>query len=91
MARFQTQAVLRRTSRATPLRLVGITLDSRFYPRSLAEATGPLTLTKGLVALAPLAAVDAFDAEGAAAIANADAHEAWIGLDDPDPGRGRGG
>lgn len=49
--RFQTQAVLRRTSKATPLVLVGITLDSTFYPGSPTEATGLLQLSKGLVAL----------------------------------------
>lgn len=79
MARYQTQALLRRTSRTTPLLLVGITLDSTFYPGSPADATGPLLLTKGLVALAPLTAVDAQHADAAAAIANRDAREGGQG------------
>lgn len=83
MARFQTQAVLRRTSRKTPMTLVGITLDNTFYPRSPADATGPLTLTKGLVALAPLTVVDADHAVDAAEIAQVDARDAWAGLDGP--------
>ena len=55
-----------------------------FYPRNSVEATGPLSLTRGLVALAPLTAVDATDAAGAAVIANVDAEDAWVGLNEPD-------
>ncbi|GAC1663972.1 MAG: hypothetical protein NVS9B8_03650 [Candidatus Limnocylindrales bacterium] len=83
MTRFQTQAVLRRTSRATPLLLVGITLDNTFYPGTPDDATGPLSLTKGLVALAPLTAVDAPHAVDAAVMANVDAREAWADLGAP--------
>lgn len=89
MATFQAQAVLRRTSQKSPLKLAGVTLERTFYPRNSAEATGPLTLTRGLVALAPLASVDAADAAGAAAIANVDARDAWIGLNEPEPPVGR--
>ena len=78
--RFQAQAVLRRVTQSTPLRLIGVTLDNTFYPQAAAEATGPLVLRKGLVALAPLTAVDAFHAADAAAIANVEAREAWKGL-----------
>ena len=60
--------------------LVGITLDSTFYPQSAAEASGPLTLIRGLVALAPLAAVEAESPAAAAVTANSDAREAWRGL-----------
>ena len=81
MTLYQTQAVLRRTSRAAPLLLAGVTLDDTFYPRTPADATGALFLTKGLVALAPLSAVEAPDAPKAAVIANADARDAWRGLD----------
>ena len=86
MAPNQTQAVLRRTSSADPLLLVGITLDETFYPRTAADATETLVLTKGLVALAPLSAVDAADTPKAAVIANADAGVAWHGLE-PGPNR----
>ena len=84
LTRFQCQAVLRRVSRAAPLRLVGVTLDSTFYPLSVADATGSLILTKGLVALAPLTAVDAVDALHAATAARLDASDAWSGLGPPD-------
>lgn len=80
MARYQTQAVLRRASQWTPLVLVGITLDSTFYPQSGAEASGPLTLNRGLVALAPLAAVEARSPAAGAVTANRDARDAWRGL-----------
>lgn len=84
MTRFQTQAVLRRRSQTGSLTLVGVTLDKTFYP-SDPDAAGqggePLILTKGLVALAPLSAVDARDATDAAASANADARESWKGLE----------
>lgn len=80
MARYQTQAVLRRASEWTPLVLVGITLDSTFYPQTSAEASGPLNLTRGLVALAPLAAVEAESPAAAAVAANSDARDAWRGL-----------
>lgn len=62
------------------MRLVGVTLDGAFYPRTAADATGALTLTKGLVALAPLSPVDAQDALQGAALASEDADEAWTGL-----------
>lgn len=87
MALFQTQAVLRRASRARPLVLVGITLDSTFYPDTPADALGPLTLTKGLVALGPLTAVDAAHPADAAEIAKVDARESWSGLDGGGPDR----
>ena len=80
MTLYQTQAVLRRSSATTLLMLVGVTLDSTFYPGTPADATGPLRLTKGLVALAPLTAVDAQHADAAAVIANREAREAWAGL-----------
>ncbi len=89
MATFQTQAVLRRTSQKTPLKLAGVTLERTFYPRNSAEASGPLHLTRGLVALAPFASVDAADAAGAAAIANVAARDAWVGLSETDPPVGR--
>lgn len=85
MPTFQAQAVLRRSSQGTPLRLAGVTLDSMFYPRNSAEAIGPLKLASGLVALAPLDSVDAPDAAGAATIANVDARDAWVGLNEPEP------
>lgn len=88
MARYQAQAVLRRTSKRTPLVLVGITLDSTFYPLSAADASGPLILTRGLVALAPLAAVEADSRLAAAGTANRDARDAWRGLGSPGPTRG---
>ena len=91
MATFQTQAVLRRTSQNTPLKLAGVTLDRTFYPGNAEEATGLLTLTRGLVALAPLASVEAADAAGAAAIANVDARDAWVGLNELEPPVGRPG
>jgi hypothetical protein len=79
MIRYQSQAVLRRVSRSEPLLLVGITLNSTFFPKVKGEETGVFLLTKGLVALAPLSAVDAPDAERAAAISMADATETWNG------------
>jgi hypothetical protein len=79
--RYQTQAVLRRTSRSAPLVLVGITLDGTFFPRSPEHATGRLVMTKGLVALAPLSAVEAPDPTQAAAIAIVDARATWNGPD----------
>ncbi len=80
---YHTQAVLRRASTTTPLRLAGVTLDRTFFPRDSGEATGPLTLARGLVALAPLAPVEARNAVSAAVIANLDARDAWAGLDGP--------
>ena len=85
MVRYQTQAVLRRTSSATPLVLVGVTLDNTFFPGSAADAVGELILTKGLVALAPLTAVEAPDAVQAAVIANLDARDAWNAVNGPGP------
>ena len=88
MNRYQAQAVLRRTSTLTPLRLVGVTLASVFFPRTPADGGRPLLLTKGLVALAPLTAIDAKDPGSAAIIASDEAQAAWRGLDasaeDPD-------
>ena len=81
MNRYQAQAVLRRTSALTPLRLVGVTLASVFFPRTPADGAGPLLLTKGMVALAPLTAIDAEDPASAAIIARDDAQAAWRGLD----------
>lgn len=83
MVRYHSQAVLRRKSPSEPLLLVGVTLDSTFYPESDVEATGRLILTKGLVALAPLTAVEAEDVGDAAATAIADAQESWKGLGGP--------
>jgi hypothetical protein len=90
MTTYHSQAVLRRASRTTPLRLAGVTLDKTFFPRASGEATGPLTLARGLVALAPLAQVEASDAASAAVIANVDARDAWAGLDAPRPAPERG-
>ena len=92
VTRFQTQAVLRRTKPTAPLLLVGVTLDSTFFPRTPGDATGHLVMTKGLVALAPLNAVDAPDAAHAAVIAMGDARESWNGPNspghpDPEPDR----
>jgi hypothetical protein len=83
MIRYRPQAVLRRRSLTDPLRLVGVTLDSTFFARSLSEATGTLLLTKGLVALAPLSPVDATDSSDAAALAMADAGVTWSGPHSP--------
>ncbi len=85
--RYQTQAVLRRTSRSAPLVLVGITLDGTFFPRAPEEATGRLVMTKGLVALAPLTAVEAPDPTRAAAIAIVDARATWNGPNSPELAR----
>ena len=82
--RFQTQAVLRRRSQTDSLTLVGVTLDKTFFPNDAdagSQDGEPLTLTKGLVALAPLSSVDAVDATDAAVTANADARESWKGLE----------
>jgi hypothetical protein len=81
--RYQTQAVLRRTSRSAPLVLVGVTLDGTFFPRAPEQATGRLVLTKGLVALAPLTAVEATDPVAAAVSALEDARAAWNGPNAP--------
>jgi hypothetical protein len=83
IGRYQGQAVLRRVTRTSPLRLVGITLDAKFYPRALEHATGTLVLTKGLVALSPLSAVDAEGPDAAATIAMAEADEDWDGDNSP--------
>ena len=84
IVRYQVQAVLRRVTRADPLLLVGITLDSKFFPRTRDDATGTLSLTKGLVALSPLTAVDAAGSAEAAPIAMAEANEEWDGDNSPD-------
>ncbi len=62
-----------------PLKLVRVTLDGKFSPGTPAHATGPLMLTKGLEALAPLTAADASEAVDAAVIAHVDARDAWGG------------
>jgi hypothetical protein len=84
LTRFQIQAVLRRSTRKAPLRLAGIVLDNRFFSRDKGEEDR-LTLTKGLVALAPLSAVEALDAEEAAEVALVDASETWDGPNSPAP------
>lgn len=89
MVRYQTQVVLRRTSPPTPLLPVGVTLDNTYYPGNPAVATGKLTLTQGLAALAPLPTVDAPDPVRAAAIANPDARNAWKGMRRPWPTEGQ--
>ena len=86
IARYQAQAVLRRVTRRTPLLLVGVTLDAKFYPRTAQDATGTLQLTKGLVALSPLTAVDAEGPAEAAPIAMAEANADWDGANSPDRG-----
>jgi hypothetical protein len=83
LVRFQAQAVLRRTTPSDPLLLVGVTLDGTFFPRALRDASTLFVLTKGLVALAPLTAVDAAGPAEAAAIAMADARETWNGPNSP--------
>ena len=85
MVRFQSQAVLRRSKDTGPLRLVGVTLDSTFFPK-LAAARGSLgrfTLTRGRVALAPLTAVDASTGSEAAAISMVEATQIWNGPNSP--------
>ena len=81
--RYQAQAVLRRITRRDPLLLVGVTLDSKFFPRRPADATGTLALTKGLVALSPLSAIDAEGSAEAAPIAMAEADDEWDGDNSP--------
>ena len=87
MVRYQSQAVLRRMSPQDPLLLVGVTLDATFFPKLPRDARGRFALTKGLVALAPLSAVEAPDAAAAATIAMADARATWNGPNSP--GRAR--
>jgi hypothetical protein len=81
--RYQAQAVLRRSARHEPLLLVGVTLDSTFFPRTPDDGMAPFVLTKGLVALAPLTAVDATRPEAAAIIAMLDARQTWSGRNSP--------
>ena len=83
IGRYQVQAVLRRVTRTSPLLLAGVTLDAKFYPRAPKDATGTLILTKGLVALSPLSAVDAKGPDAAATIAMAEADEDWDGANSP--------
>jgi hypothetical protein len=83
VVRYQTQAVLRRTSPHDPLLLVGVTLDATFFPKVPRDARGRFALTKGLVALAPLTAVEAAGPTEAATIAMADARETWHGPNSP--------
>lgn len=84
--RYQAQAVLRRITRTEPLLLVGVTLDRKFFPRRPRDATGTLSMTKGLVALSPLSAVDAVGSSEAAPMAMAEANEEWDGDHSPDGG-----
>jgi hypothetical protein len=83
LIRYHAQAVLRRSARHAPLLLVGVTLDSTFFPRNPADATTPFVLTKGLVALAPLTSVDATRPEAAATVAMLDARRTWSGRNSP--------
>ena len=64
--------------------LVGITLDAKFYPRTLKDATGTLVFAKGLVALSPMTAVDADGPDAAATLAMAEADEDWDGANSPE-------
>jgi hypothetical protein len=83
MTRYQSQAVLRRTTPKDPLLLVGVTLDQTFFPKVPRDERGRFVMTKGLVALAPLTAVDAATAPEAATVAMADARETWNGPNSP--------
>ena len=83
IVRYQAQGVLRRATRKAPLLLVGVTLDSTFFPRTPVDGTVALTLTKGLVALTPLTAVDAVGPAEAAPVAMAEANEDWDGEHGP--------
>ncbi len=83
MARYQSQAVLSRTRSTGPLVLVGLTLDSTFYPAHPRDALGRFTLTKGKVALAPLDAVEADTPAEAATVSMTDARETWNGPHSP--------
>jgi hypothetical protein len=83
MARYQSQAVLRRESPQDPLLLVGVTLDATFFPKAPRDARGRFVLTKGLVALAPLTPVDASNPADAADLAMADARSTWNGSNSP--------
>lgn len=62
MARYHSQAVLRRRTLTDPLLLVGVTVDNTFFAQVPEGEPPQLLLTKGLVALAPLTAVEAPDA-----------------------------
>jgi hypothetical protein len=86
LVRYQTQAVLRRKTSGDPLRLVGVTLDNTFFGRESSDATEPLVLKKGLVALAPLTPVVAEGPAEAATIAMDDARDSWTGLERPESG-----
>jgi hypothetical protein len=83
MVRYQSQAVLRRTTPQDPLLLVGVTLDATFFPKAPSDGKGRFALTKGLVALAPLTAIDALNPADAATIAMADARATWSGPNSP--------
>jgi hypothetical protein len=83
MARYQSQAVLRRRTLTDPLLLVGVTVDSTFYAQAPQDEPPRLELTKGLVALAPLTAVEAPDAAQAAVISMVDAVRSWNGQNSP--------
>lgn len=83
MTQYQSQAVLRRTTLTDPLLLVGVTVDSTFYAQAQQGEPPRLLLTKGLVALAPLSAVEAPDAAQAAVISMVDAVRSWNGPNSP--------
>jgi len=83
MVRYQSQAVLSRTKATGPLTLVGVTLDSTFYPKQPRDAKGRFMLTRGKVALAPLTAVEADSAVEAAPISMDEAAEVWNGRHSP--------
>jgi hypothetical protein len=83
MTRYQSQAVLRRGRSTGPLILVGLTLDSTFFPERPRDARGRFVLTKGRVALAPLNPVEAPTAAEAADISMADARATWNGRHSP--------
>lgn len=85
MVRFQSQAVLRRMKDTGPLSLVGVTVDSTFFPRRqpTRDKHGRFSLTRGKVALAPLTAVEAPTGSEAAAISMVEAAEVWNGPHSP--------
>lgn len=75
--KLQTQAVLRRSDADAPLQLAGVLVAGSFFSNRPQDAWGPLYLEVGLIALAPLTAVLATDAAGAAAQALIEARERW--------------
>jgi hypothetical protein len=83
--KLQAQAVLRRADLAAPLRLVGVLMAGAFHPLTAQDAWGPLHLELGLVALAPLATVEAADASAGSAEAMVEARRHWS---EPESDRG---